>query len=152
MIEVVREIGRAPVNERGNRAHESGHERCHDQAEHANRQKFEHHDRVAELGIFQLRIEHHCRQRHENPWPRADDVVHDIEEPGGFLGLGLIAGGRHALDELAAAIRAAERPPLHEHVGEERRRGNPRDGTPADPPWLGGIEGDRDEGEDVEIR
>ncbi len=140
-VEVVHEVRRAPVEVRQDRGGVGGDEAADHQADEADGQELQHRgirDVVAEqprverrerlLDVGQLRIHEDRAERDEDPRPRAQHVVRDVEEEhrGERIPLGL--GRQHALRDVAAAARLGARvpdgPPLHGNRHDEHRDGD----------------------------
>ena len=115
------EVAGSPVHRGAHGAHERRHQRDHHQAERHRGQQLHGQGGIAELKISASRQQHQGRQRDHDPEPAAHEVIHHQKHPTRQPRLLLIAGGQHALDELATPIAAAETPPLHSDVGREHR-------------------------------
>ena len=135
-VEVVHEVRRAPVEVREDRRRVRGDEAADHQADEADRQELQHRrdtrcrgragaDRGPETpsGCRQLRVDEDRAERHEDPGPRPQHVVRDVEEEHGAERVLLRLRREHALRDVAAAARLRaripDRPPLHRDRHDE---------------------------------
>ena len=141
LVEVVGDVGGAPVEVGRDGGHVGRRQRSDHQAEPAGGQEGEHrrvgevvpHDRRVDVregrpqGI-EIREDHERAQRYQDPRPRAQGIVGDVEEQRRADGVVLVLGGQHPLRDVAAAAglraRVPGRPPLngqrHEEQGDDR--------------------------------
>ena len=127
------EVAGAPVDRGTDRAHKSGDQRHHHQAQGNRRQQRNSQRWIAQLEILLSWQQHQSSESHHHPEPTAHQVIHHQKHPARHLGLALILGGQHALNEFTAAIAAAETPPLQGQIGAEHADADAAALNPAGP-------------------
>ena len=113
------EVAGAPVHRGAHRAHERRQQRHHQQPQGHRRQQLHRQQWIALLPVGLGWEQHHRRQRHQNPGPTAQQIVHRQKHPAGHPRLPFIAGGQQPLNEFAATVAAAKAPPLQGDVSAE---------------------------------
>ena len=126
--EVVDEVRDAPVQLRGHRAHERRQEGRKEEPEQAGRQHVLHHQDEPGARLVEVRVQHQCGQRHDDPGPGAQAEVGNRVPERGEEGVRLVLRAHHALRDVTAAARLGPwipaGPPLHPGV---RRKGQRRE-------------------------
>ncbi len=141
LVEIMDQIGRAPVQVGQNGRRIGGNEASDHQANETRGEKDQHGrvgDVVAQqfgievrerfLNIAQLGINQNGTQPDENPRPGTQDVVSDVEEKNRSERVLFGFGGEHTLRDVTAATRFRSRvphgPPLNGDRHDEDRHGN----------------------------
>ena len=146
-VEVVDQVGGAPVEVRGHRAHVGGGEAR--QHEPAPRRGQEIHEglHVAGLAILERGVENDRGEAGDDPGPGPERVVGDLEEEGGEHAVPLRARAEDALGDIASAsglgARVPGRPPLHGEIDPEGEQGHPGVGDDARRRDTDGQDGQR---------
>ena len=122
-IEVGDQVGRAPVQLRRNCGHECGQKsRNRNSAILVREMRVQHHH-VTGLRMLQSGVQDDDRESGDNPRPRTDGIMRDVEPQDREQPLLLITGAEDALRNVAAAARLRaripERPPLQPDEHQE---------------------------------
>ena len=124
-IEIGNQIRRAPVQLRRDGRHERRQESRHRDAAILMRQMRVQHHHVSGLGMLQPRIEDDDRQPGDDPRPRTNRVMRDVEPQHRQQSLLLITRAEDALRDVAATTglrsRIPEGPPLQSEIHQEVR-------------------------------
>src|ERR1700739_2472563 len=78
-IEILYDVGCAPVQLCCDCGHERGQEACHDDSSQGMRNMIVYHEHVAGLRMLKAGIQNNCRKGRENPRPWTQRIVSDVE-------------------------------------------------------------------------
>ena len=129
-VEIVDQIAGAPIELRGDGGHVGRSERRDHQASQRRRQIGDHHAHISGFRFFEARKKNQRSQRHQNPRPRPDGVVRDVEPERRQQRMPLVFGAEHALRDVASAAGLGSGipggPPVERNVDQERDQRHPR--------------------------
>ena len=129
LVEIVDQVRTSPVEQSCHRRHVGRQESGDQQPSQTGGQEITHRVDVSQPLLLgsQVRIQHHCRQSHQDPGPGTQAVVGDREPQGCQEGVLFVLGGKHSLGNEPSPSRLRSRvprgPPLHENVRHKSTHG-----------------------------
>ena len=122
-IEICDQIRRSPVQLRGHRGHERGHESREYYSPQRVRHVLRDYSHIRGLRVRKAGIQNNHRECRENPRPRTHRVVRDVEPQHRKQTVAFVARAENPLRDVAAATglgsRIPKRPPLHSEINRE---------------------------------
>ena len=137
-VEVMHQVGGAPIEMRGHRRDVRGEQAGHHEPEQPARQEPQHRrirhvvadERRVDVGerpldVGELRVDDHGAERHDDPRPGPERVMRRVEEKGASHRILLALGREHPLGDVAPPSRLGagipDRPPLDRERDHEQR-------------------------------